>query len=60
LGSGRRLTPYNLLKLAPAVEQPGIHLGVWHDEEGLYVWGAATIIRRCALCWRWWSRACWW
>lgn len=40
----RRLTPYNLLKLAPAVEQPGIHLGVWFDEEGLYVWGTATEI----------------
>ncbi|QDA60468.1 putative sensor domain DACNV-containing protein [Hymenobacter jejuensis] len=38
----RRLIPYNLLKLAPAVEQPGIHLGVWHDDEGLYVWGTAT------------------
>jgi len=43
-GQPRRLTPYNLLKLAPAVEQPGIHLGVWHDDEGLYVWGTATII----------------
>ena len=42
LGKRRRLTPYNLLKLAPAVEQPGIHLGVWHDEDGLYVWGTAT------------------
>ncbi|HEX8350558.1 MAG TPA: hypothetical protein VF598_11390 [Hymenobacter sp.] len=41
-GHRRRLMPYNLLKLAPAVEQPGIHLGVWHDEEGLYVWGTAT------------------
>ncbi|GAB3232296.1 hypothetical protein GCM10027346_19440 [Hymenobacter seoulensis] len=40
----RRLTPYNLLKLAPAVEQPGIHLGVWYDAEGLYVWGTATEI----------------
>lgn len=40
--SKRRLTPYNLLKLAPAVEQPGIHLGVWQDAEGLYVWGTAT------------------
>ncbi|WP_400193194.1 putative sensor domain DACNV-containing protein [Hymenobacter sp. B81] len=38
----RRLMPYNLLKLAPAVVQPGIHLGVWHDDEGLYVWGTAT------------------
>ncbi|WP_375435765.1 putative sensor domain DACNV-containing protein [uncultured Hymenobacter sp.] len=40
--SKRRLIPYNLLKLAPAVELPGIHLGVWHDEQGLYVWGTAT------------------
>lgn len=40
--SKRRLIPYNLLKLAPAVELPGIHLGVWYDEEGLYVWGTAT------------------
>jgi hypothetical protein len=38
----RRLIPYNLLKLAPAVEKPGIHLGVWYDDEGLYVWGTAT------------------
>jgi len=42
LGKPRRLTAYNLLKLAPAVEQPGIHLGVWHDADGLYVWGTAT------------------
>ncbi|AHJ99463.1 hypothetical protein Hsw_3868 [Hymenobacter swuensis DY53] len=41
-GQRRRLMPYNLLKLAPAVEQPGIHLGVWFDEQGLYVWGTAT------------------
>ncbi|MBF9219652.1 putative sensor domain DACNV-containing protein [Hymenobacter ruricola] len=43
-GQRRRFTPYNLLKLAPAVEQPGIHLGVWHDEDGLYVWGTATAV----------------
>ncbi|SNR63791.1 putative sensor domain DACNV-containing protein [Hymenobacter mucosus] len=43
-GQRRRLMPYNLLKLAPAVEQPGIHLGVWYDEDGLYVWGTATSI----------------
>ena len=41
-GQPRRLTPYNLLKLAPAVEQPGLHLGVWHDADGLYVWGTVT------------------
>lgn len=34
-----RLTPHNLTKLAPAVEQPGIHLGVWYDGDSLNVWG---------------------
>jgi hypothetical protein len=29
-----------LTRLAPAVERPGIHLGVWRGPEGLYVWGA--------------------
>ena len=41
-GQRRRLTPASLLKLAPAVEQPGLHLGGWHDADGLYVWGTAT------------------
>ena len=34
------LTPAILTKLAPAVERPGIHLGVWRDADELYVWGA--------------------
>src|SRR3989441_7300751 len=38
------LTPAILTKLAPAVERPGIHLGVWHDAEELYVWGATRAI----------------
>src|SRR5262249_32371422 len=29
---------------APAVERPGIHLGVWRDENELYVWGATRFI----------------
>jgi hypothetical protein len=29
-----------LTRLAPAVERPGIHLGVWRGPDGLYVWGA--------------------
>jgi Probable sensor domain DACNV len=29
-----------LTKLAPAVERPGIHLGVWHGEGRLEIWGA--------------------
>ena len=38
------LNTATLTKLAPAVERPGIHLGVWHErvgaEEELYIWGA--------------------
>ncbi|MCC3160012.1 hypothetical protein LJ737_22435 [Hymenobacter sp. 15J16-1T3B] len=41
-GQRKRLTPQSLIKLAPAVEQPGIHLGVWYDAEGLHVWGTVT------------------
>jgi hypothetical protein len=33
-----------LTKLAPAVERSGIHLGVWHDGNELYVWGTTRII----------------
>ena len=29
-----------LARLAPAVERPGIHLGVWRENERLAVWGA--------------------
>ena len=38
------LTTATLTKLAPAVERPGIHLGVWSERNGageeLFVWGA--------------------
>lgn len=34
------LTPSALARLAPAVERPGIHLGVWRDEGGSFrIWG---------------------
>lgn len=33
-----------LTKLAPAVERPGVHLGVWRDGEELCVWGATRKI----------------
>jgi hypothetical protein len=33
------LVPASLAKVAPAVERPGIHLGVWTDGDGYYVWG---------------------
>ena len=42
------LEPHNLVKIAPAVERAGIHLGVWRHDEGLYVWGTVRAIP--ALC----------
>lgn len=39
------LTPHALSRLAPAVERPGIHLGVWRDsEDELCVWGTTHSI----------------
>ena len=43
------LTPAVLTKLAPAVERPGIHLGVWRDADELYVWGDQSYHD-----WPWW------
>jgi hypothetical protein len=40
------LTPSALTRLAPAVERPGIHLGVWRDQEELRVWGTTRTIPR--------------
>lgn len=34
----------DLARLAPAVERPGIHLGVWHGETGLSVWGSTRLL----------------
>jgi len=34
-----RFTPTNLVKLSPAVIQPGIHLGVWIKGDDLFIWG---------------------
>ena len=33
------LSPAVLSKVAPAVERPGIHLGVWRSGEEFFVWG---------------------
>ena len=38
------LDPNVLVRLAPAVERPGIHLGVWQYEEELKVWGTTRIV----------------
>src|SRR5690606_16262316 len=35
----QRFTPYHLVKLSPAVVQPGIHLGVWIADGTLHIWG---------------------
>jgi hypothetical protein len=40
------MTADALTRLAPAVERPGIHMGVWRFENGLYVWGTAHRIPR--------------
>ena len=38
------LEPAKLTKVSPAVERAGIHLGVWHDGDGLSVWGTTRSI----------------
>jgi sensor domain DACNV-containing protein len=38
------LGPRALARLAPAVERPGIHLGVWRDRSDLVVWGTTRAI----------------
>lgn len=40
------LTPAALSRLAPAVERPGIHLGVWRVGDELCVWGTTRTIPR--------------
>jgi hypothetical protein len=38
------LSPGALTRVAPAVERPGIHLGVWRDQDELCVWGTTRTI----------------
>ncbi|MDQ1610113.1 MAG: hypothetical protein QOG00_44 [Pyrinomonadaceae bacterium] len=38
------LTPTTLSRLAPAVERPGIHLGIWREGDALCVWGTTRTI----------------
>jgi hypothetical protein len=38
------LGPRALARLSPAVERPGIHLGVWRSEGDLLVWGTTRAI----------------
>ena len=41
---GLSLHPARLTKVAPAVERPGIHLGVWRERDELCVWGTTRSI----------------
>ncbi|MBV7530337.1 putative sensor domain DACNV-containing protein [Chitinophaga sp. sic0106] len=36
------LTPYALTKLAPGVERAGIHIGIWYEDNELFIWGTTT------------------
>jgi len=38
------LAPATLVRVAPAVERPGIHLGVWRDRGELRVWGTTSLV----------------
>jgi hypothetical protein len=38
------LTAHALTRLSPAVEGPGIHLGVWPGPNGLLIWGATRTV----------------
>ena len=40
LGRPLAIDPAALTRVSPAVERPGIHLGVWRDRDELIVWGA--------------------
>jgi hypothetical protein len=42
------LIPESIARLAPAVERPGIHLGVWRESEEFHIWGATRTLP--ALC----------
>lgn len=39
-----KFNPDVLTKLAPSVEHAGIHLGVWIEDDELYIWGTTTNI----------------
>lgn len=44
LAAAPPLSPRALARLAPAVERPGIHLGVWRERGELVVWGTTRAI----------------
>ncbi|MEP6732711.1 MAG: putative sensor domain DACNV-containing protein [bacterium] len=42
--TAQSLAPEALARLGPAVERPGVHLGVWRDGDELRVWGATRTL----------------
>ena len=44
MGKNYALHRKNLIKLAAAVEQPGIHLGVWPEGDDIFIWGTTHSI----------------
>ena len=38
------LTPDTLTKLSPGLERPGVYLGVWNENDTLYIWGTTLKI----------------
>jgi hypothetical protein len=38
------LTPENIARLAPAVERPSIHLGIWRENAEFHIWGATRTL----------------
>src|SRR4029450_10853074 len=44
LGAALPLGPRTLARLAPAVERPGIHLGVWRERGEFVVWGTTRTV----------------
>jgi hypothetical protein len=38
------LSPATIVKIAPGIERAGIHLGIWQDDDGLFIWGTTTSI----------------
>lgn len=38
------LSPAALVKIAPGIERAGIHLGIWEEDEELFIWGTTTSI----------------
>jgi hypothetical protein len=45
-GAALPLEPISLVRVAPAVERPGVHLGVWRRDGELRVWGTTRAIPR--------------